>query len=426
MEMICILHFKIEIMEIGNFTGFVNYGRNLDILIFSCKYDMIFPQSSIFWSVNVNPGRRNMDMENRKSVPPGVGVELFHSIQDPLIVVTPGGEIVDVNPAMLRVSGKNREEVVGQGICKIIHGGRWPHIKCPLEEFLLTRSSRVEDTRLPGLDGEYSLSVIPVEKNQDGRELILLMARKLTRDEVRKVESIRTAQLAAIGELAAGVAHEVNNPINGIINFAQLLLDESDQGSEQAELLSRIVREGERIAAIIYNLLSFAREDGNDFVAVDLNEVLKESLSLVQHQLEKDGIEVNTECYQPSCLIVGNFLQMQQVVLNLISNSRYALNERYGGGGSEGKAITISCSPVDLSQGKFIRLVVRDGGTGIPQGILEKVFEPFFTSKPAGKGSGLGLSISYGIVKNHNGILRVNSILNRYTEMIIEIPASEL
>lgn len=367
-----------------------------------------------------------MDMEKKKTVPPGVGVELFHSMQDPLIVVTPDGEIVDVNPAMLKVSGKNREDVVGQGICKIIHGGRWPHIKCPLEEFLLTRSSRVEDTRLPGLDGEYSLSVIPVKKVEDGRELILLMARKLTRDEVRKVESIRTAQLAAIGELAAGVAHEVNNPINGIINFAQLLLDESDQGSEQAELLTRIVREGERIAAIIYNLLSFAREDGNDFVAVDLNEVLKESLSLVQHQLEKDGIQVSTQCYQPSCLIVGNFLQMQQVVLNLISNSRYALNERYGGGAVEGKKILITCAPVDLASGKCIRLVVKDEGTGIPQGILEKVFEPFFTSKPAGKGSGLGLSISYGIIKNHNGILRVNSILNRYTEMIIEIPASEL
>jgi len=360
-----------------------------------------------------------------KKVPPGVGAELFHSIKDPLLVVTPEGMIVDVNSALLKVAGKNWQEVVGRGVCEIIHGGRWPHIKCPLEEFLLTQSSRVEDTRLPGLNGEYSLTIVPVEKREDDRELILLIARKLTQDEVRRVESIRTAQLAAIGELAAGVAHEVNNPINGIINFAQILLDDSEKNSEQAQILDRIVKEGERIAAIIYNLLSFAREDGNDFILVDFNEVLKESLSLVQHQFKKDGIQITTECFQPSCLIVGNFLQLQQVVLNLISNSRYALNERYRDG-SDDKKIHISCKPVQLENNMYIRLVVRDQGTGIPQGILEKLFEPFFTSKPAGQGSGLGLSISYGIVKNHNGILRVNSILNKYTEMIIEIPASEI
>lgn len=364
-------------------------------------------------------------MGGRSSVPAEVGRELFYSIQDPLLVVTPEGKIVEVNPALLKAARKTREEIVGEGVCKIIHGGRWPHIKCPLEEFLLTCSPRIEDTRLPGLNGEYSLNVVPVEGTVQEGSLILLIARKLTKDEVRKVDSIRTAQLAAIGELAAGVAHEVNNPINGIINFAQILLDDNPQDSEQAEILRRIVNEGERIATIIYNLLSFAREDGSDFVSVDLNEILKESLSLVQHQLKKDGIKIVTECFQPSCLVSGNFLQLQQVILNLINNSRYALNERYVNG-AEDKCIYITCQPVVVDEEKYIRLVVKDLGTGIPQGILDKLFEPFFTSKPAGKGSGLGLSISYGIVKNHNGVLKVDSVLNQYTEMTIEIPALEV
>ncbi len=354
-----------------------------------------------------------------------VGAELFHSHRDPMLVVTPQGKIVQVNTALLKAAGKALAEVVGKGVCEIIHGGRWPHIKCPLEEFLLTNAYKIEDTRLPGLGGEYSLSIVPVEVGaKDKAPLILLTARKLTQDEVRKVDSIRTAQLAAIGELAAGVAHEVNNPINGIINFAQLLLDDCPKDSEQAMLLTRIVREGERIATITYNLLSFARENENEQTLVDLNEVVLDSISLVEHQLNNDGIKIVTDLCQPSCLIIGNHLQLMQVVLNLISNSRFALNERWREPSPE-KTIHFSSRPVVIDGRDHFRLVVRDHGTGIPQGILDKLFEPFFTSKPAGQGSGLGLSISYGIVKNHRGILRVDSILKKYTEMIIEIPASE-
>lgn len=365
---------------------------------------------------DVDPGKRTL--------PAGAGSELFHAIPDPALVVTPEGVIVEVNMALLRASGRKRDEVLGHGVCEIIHGGRWPHIKCPLEEFLKTRSSRVEDTRLPGLGGEYSLTVVPVQEKNLGTRHLLLIARKLSKDEERKVDSIRTAQLAAIGELAAGVAHEVNNPINGIINFAQILLDDAEKGSLQAEILNRIVKEGERIATIIYNLLSFARENENEQTFIDLNEVIRACISLVEHQLKNNGIEITTSLHDPSCLIRGNFLQLQQVVLNLLSNSRYALNERYREP-SPLKKIHISCEPVAIEGEEFIRMSVKDLGTGIPQGILEKLFEPFFTSKPAGVGSGLGLSISYGIIKNHKGILRVDSMLNKYTEMVVEIPAAE-
>jgi PAS domain S-box-containing protein len=360
-----------------------------------------------------------------RKVPAGAGIELFHAIQDPVLLVTPEGVIREVNGALLKAAGKSRDQVIGRGVCEIIHGGRWPHIKCPLEEFLLTRASRMEDTRLPRLGGDYSLTIVPVQQRDDNEEQqILLIARQLTKDEVRKVDSIRTAQLAAIGELAAGVAHEVNNPINGIINFAQLLLDDCRRGSEQAIVLRKIVQEGERIASIIYNLLSFAREDKNARRLVDLNEVVRDCLSLVEHQLSRDGIGVVSSYHEPSCLIVGNFSQLQQVVLNLISNSRYALNERYREPVPE-KRLEISCEPLQKDNLCFYRMTVRDYGTGIPQGILDKLFEPFFTSKPVGQGSGLGLSISYGIVTHHQGTLRVNSMLNQYTELIVELPAWE-
>ncbi len=372
----------------------------------------------------VDKDRRVYD-DRDDTVPASAGIGLFHAIQDPVLLVTPAGEIREVNNALLQAADKHRDEVIGRGVCEIIHGGRWPHFLCPLEEFLVTGSTRTEDTRLPGLGGDYSLTVSPVQPLAENEEpLILLIARQLTKDEVRKVDSIRTAQLAAIGEMAAGVAHEVNNPINGIINFAQLLLDDCSRGTDQAAVLEKIVQEGERIAAIIYNLLSFARENSNDHSLVDLNEVVRDCLSLVEHQLQRDGILVTTSYHEPSCLVVGNFSQLQQVVLNLISNSRYALNERYRDSGSE-KKLEISCAPAILEDRHYFRITVKDYGTGIPQGILDKLFDPFFTSKPTGHGSGLGLSISYGIVTNHKGNLRVDSILNQYTEMIVELPAWE-
>lgn len=349
-------------------------------------------------------------------------VELLHLIPDPVLLATPEGIITEVNQAALEAAGKSRKQIVGKGICQVIHGGRWPHIKCPLEEFLLTRKAKSEDTRLPGLGGEYHLIITPLI--DDGEiHSVMLQARRLSREESLKVESIRTAQLAAIGELAAGVAHEVNNPINGIINFAQLLLDDAEPNSLQVELSTRIVNEGERIANIIDSLLSFARENENELSEVDVREVVSECLSLVDHQLRKEGISVETNFSCEACLVIGNFMQLQQVIFNAINNSRYALNERYPNT-SPNKKITISCETVAEDQVKKIRTTVHDLGTGIPQGILNKLFEPFFTSKPKGQGTGLGMSISFGIIQNHGGTLSVDSVLNKYTDVVFDIPAS--
>jgi signal transduction histidine kinase len=237
---------------------------------------------------------------------------------------------------------------------------------------------------------------------------------------------MRTAQLAAIGELAAGVAHEVNNPITGIINFAQILLDDSKKDSLEEELLTRIITEGERIASIIKNLLSFARESDQEIEPIDMVDVIKTSLSLVEHQCKNDGIQISPDFHDGPCPINGNFRQLQQVILNLLSNSRFALNERYPLT-SPDKKIRISCHPVAIAnEPPWIQVSLRDHGTGIPQGILDRLFDPFFTTKPAGQGTGLGLSISFGIIQDHGGSIKVNSIMHKFTEMLIKIPASSV
>ncbi len=360
----------------------------------------------------------------RSLFPPGTGKQLFNAIHDPVLVVSPVGIILDANPATIVAARKAREQIVGMGICKIIHGGSSPHLQCPLESFLQTCTPRVEETRLPGLFGEYLLDISPIREADGSVSKILLIARALTCEEVRKVDSMRTAQLAAIGELAAGVAHEVNNPITGIINFAQILLDDSKKNSLEEELLTRIISEGERIAAIIKNLLSFAREGDQEIEPIDMVDVVKTSLSLVEHQCKNDSIQIDTDFFNGPCPVNGNFRQLQQVLLNLLSNSRFALNERYPLP-SPDKKILISCRPIILEDGSpWIQTSLRDNGTGIPQGILDRLFDPFFTTKPAGQGTGLGLSISFGIIQDHAGSIKVNSIMHRFTEMLLQIPAS--
>ena len=349
--------------------------------------------------------------------------ELFHAIQDPVFVVTPGGIIIDANDAALHAAKKKLPAILGQGICKIIHGGSSPHLKCPLEDFLLTCSSRAEETTLPGLAGEYLLTISPVKDKDETVRKILLIARELTGDEMRKADSLRTAQMAAIGELAAGVAHEVNNPITGIINFAQLLLDDSEKDSLQAELLKRIVNEGERIALITKNLLSFARVSNKGKEPVDILQVMKDSLSLVKHQCTRDGIKIQVDYPNVPYQVMGNFTQLQQVILNLISNARYSLNEKYPNTAPD-KKIEISFNTIINEEARsIIQIFIKDSGTGVPQGILKKIFQPFFTTKPSGKGTGLGLSISYGIIQDHRGIIKVDSIMHKYTKMILELPA---
>ncbi len=352
----------------------------------------------------------------------GTWEQLFNAIQDPILVVKPDGIIIEANNATLLAARKTRDEVVGFGICTIIHGGKWPHIKCPLEEFLKTCSPKVEDTRLPGLFGEYSFTISPLTEADGSVNKIMLIARELTRDESRKVDSIRTSKLAAIGELAAGVAHEINNPITGIINFSQILIDNYTLEPDAVTIVHKIIREGDRIADITHNLLSFSRSDPSDPEPIDPVEIVKESLTLIKHHLQKDGILLDIHFPEERTLIVGDFRKLQQVFLNLISNSRYALNARHPFPDPL-KKISISCELKDKQIPSTYCITLKDHGTGMPQSVLERLFEPFYTTKDPGEGTGLGLSISYGILKDHGGDLRVNSVINDYTEMIIELPA---
>jgi len=348
---------------------------------------------------------------------------IYEAIQDPALITTRDSVIIDANHATFSAARKSRTEVIGKKVCDILHGGHHEESICSLEMLIKSGKSRILNTELAGLHGEYLLTISPLKRTAGMEEATLLVARDMTEEERHKEEAIRAAQLASIGELAAGVAHEINNPINGILNYAQMLNDLNlDRQGE--EIISRISVEGKRIAKIVRNLLNFSRHRVEEPVPVDSAELLNDCLELVIHQLNKDNIVVELFLEDDLPLVYCNPSQIQQVFLNVISNSRYALNKRYEGTDPK-KKLVFNSSLVYNGNTPFIRVSITDFGSGIEHQQLERVFDPFYSTKPNGEGTGLGLSISYGLVRDNGGYMRVNSLYNSYTTITIDLPAAK-
>lgn len=239
-----------------------------------------------------------------------------------------------------------------------------------------------------------------------------------------RAESTRSAHLASIGELAAGVAHEINNPINSIINLSQILVNECDAYRMEHDIAQRIIKEGDRIATIVGSLLSFASDRNEEKIHVNLHQVMHETLALTQAQIHNSGIDLQVSISADLPEIVGHPQRIQQVFLNIISNARYALNQKNPTEGEERKLLDISAVLITIDDQPYVRIVFLDTGTGIAADIIDRVLEPFFSTKPAGKGTGLGLSVSHGIIRDHHGKLSIESAEGKFTKIIIDLPVA--
>lgn len=240
----------------------------------------------------------------------------------------------------------------------------------------------------------------------------------------RTAEALRAKHLASIGELAAGVAHEINNPINSIINYAQILKDTLPHNIKEKDFSERIMKEGNRIALIVRSLLSFGREIKEEKELVHIRDLMDEMLVLTDTQLKKDGISLEMRISTGLPQVIANKQQLQQVFLNLISNARYALNQKYPAMDHKNKRIDIHGDAITDDHATCARIVFHDNGTGISDDILDKVTNPFFTTKPSGLGTGLGLSISQGIIKSLGGKLLLESRQGEFTRVTIDLPAN--
>ena len=266
--------------------------------------------------------------------------------------------------------------------------------------------------------------------------------RRIAEEAARSAERARTSQveaqsrfqlaeqaathskMASLGLLAASVAHEINNPINTIINSSQIILDGDAKrlagGPERFHKL--IISEAERIARVVSNLLQFARGSGDQYGPTALGRVIEKTLMLIHYQLDKDSIEVVLDIPAELPMIRGRMEDLQQVFLNLFTNARYAILER--------KCVEPDLRPEILITARLsaeypdmLNVQVRDNGCGIAASHVTRIFEPFFTTKPKEEGTGLGLSVCHRILKEHGGAINVASVPGRETTFSLDMPA---
>jgi len=224
---------------------------------------------------------------------------------------------------------------------------------------------------------------------------------------------VQSEKMSAFGQLGAGIAHEVKNPLAGILGLTQLALRRLDRDSPIYHNLELVAKETKRCQLIMENLLRFARKEEVAFDAVDITRIISDTAAIVEHQLGINQITLNTEVAQNLPTIEGNANQLQQVLMNLAINAQQAMK---GGPGT----VTIRA---DLKGKNQLRIQIEDDGPGMPEAIRSKVFEPFFSTKPSGEGTGLGLSVSYGIIREHRGEISVRSAPGEGSIFTIVLPA---
>ena len=225
---------------------------------------------------------------------------------------------------------------------------------------------------------------------------------------------VQADKLSSIGLLAAGVAHEVNTPLAVISTYAQMLAKQVAEDSQKSLILDKIAKQTFRASEIVNSLLNFSRTSSTSFGEVKLNRVIQETLSLLEHQLQKTGIQVRTELDPELGPVQGNAGKLQQVFLNLILNARDAM----GSGG----ALEVRT----WQEGARARIEVADSGTGIAPEHLHRVYDPFFTTKPARQGTGLGLAVTYGIIQEHGGSIEVTNRSGGGAQFRIELPLAKI
>lgn len=389
---------------------------------------------------------------------------IIQNLVDTLIVVDMAAKILTVNPEICHLLGYTEEEILGKPVAMIFAEA------AAEEEALLFEKIRMKKLIEEGSVRDYDMTYktksgekIPVSfsgsvmRNKDGSIIgivgIARDMRKINRfmqkekefaaaaaaaaterkkaaqleaayKELRETQAklIQAGKMSAVGKLAAGVAHEMNNPLTGVLTYAVLLKEELENAPEEirsqlpefSEQLDLIKLSAQRCKSIADNLLNFSRQSEPEMTLVNLSDVISRTFELIGAQIRHKGIKLTRDIPEGLPAIRGNANQLQQVFTNIVLNAIHVMDS--------GGKITV-CAKRDVPE---CEVAISDTGPGIPKEHLDKIFEPFFTTKAIGKGTGLGLSIVYGIVQNHGGEITVDSVLGKGTTFNLRFPNDDL
>jgi two-component system, NtrC family, sensor kinase len=364
---------------------------------------------------------------------------LLEASPDGVMVVDRDYRIINCNASPIVTGGKGREFALGRYCYELIHHFKdicsKNDLRCPMEEVLQTgRPARTVHETKPGSPDTrvHQSTAYPLTNSVGEIVQVVVSIRDITQELTDRVEQrtqaikndleqfVREDRLASLGRLVASVCHEINNPIASILTFNKLILrciqedDMPEEGiSSFSHYLDICVREALRCGQIVKNLLTFARQKNIELIQIDLKEMIDTILVLTGHQLEMNGITCDLNLPQSSFTAKGDYTQIQQCLMNLIFNAVESMTD--GG--------TLTLSGGQDRDGKTVWVNVADTGFGIDPEDLPRIFEPFYTTKKEGKGVGLGLSMVYGIIREHEGTVEVQSEPGKGSLFKLTLPA---
>jgi two-component system, NtrC family, sensor kinase len=335
---------------------------------------------------------------------------IVESLNVGVLAVDLGGIVESWNTRMEQLFGVQRHDAVGHQLRALLP-----------EELASEIASRRDEEQITGIykqrlhhQGKYltlNVSITPLVSKSGDRIGRLLLFDDVTQRERMEEQMSQTEKLTSLGLLAAGVAHEVNTPLAVISNYIQMLAKQMPEGDPRQGIIEKIVKQTFRASEIVNNLLNFSRTSATEVADIDVNRVVEETLSLVAHPLKTSQIQVVKQLGGTLPAVRGSANKLQQVFLNLFLNARDAMP---GGGMLEVRTAAHNGS---------VEVEIADTGAGIPREHIHRIFDPFFTTKASGRGTGLGLSVSYGIIKEHAGKIDVRSTPGKGTSFHVEFPA---
>jgi len=408
------LHYYFPLKVKGNTLGYLGLGKtNEDDFLSSDDVDLLRTIAG-YIAIAIESARLYGSLE-RKALEyqtlKDFNENIIESIDGGIIAWNLEQRVESWNASMERLYGILSSDAMGKSLSELFPPDLLSRLPSASEPY---RSLSLYKFRLHDAAGRpliVNLSTVPLLGKDElviGRLLIL---NDLTERVNLEDQLIQAEKLSSIGVLAAGVAHEVNTPLAVITSQLQMLLRQLHPDDPQVRVLERVVKQGFRASEIINNLLKFSRVSGSEHGEIELNKLVQETLALVEPVLRSAKIKVSLQLERDLAPIYGNAGKLQQVLMNLIMNARDAMP--YGGG------LSVSTESVETTA----YVEISDNGVGISPDHLRKIFDPFFTTKTTSRGTGLGLAVSYGIIREHSGEIHVESRLGHGTSFRLEFPA---